>query len=726
MLKISRAAATPPSSLTNDGAKIARTQLAEFFSELPSYRATRRAPIERERIYGVDIVAQLEAEFNAKCAYCEIAIGGLSGMIDHYRPLRDAGQRLGDSTGSIEHYGWFAYEWRNFFLSCKDCNAAKLNLFPVTGPRASVLCTWEEANRDERNRIVNPCEDVPYAHFRITIEGVLEGATSRGRRTVDVFQLNRTRLVAARSRKLQTLVTHLQALRQSGASSEAADRLQGELHISSTHAGCADIFLRLVLRSLAKNRGLRQNNSEDIVQSLQELVPTVSQDDLAEALPKYRPEIDLLPVRGPTALRIRPKRVAKMASFITRISIVNFKGIESLTLEMNTTLDALGRPPCLMLLGENATGKSTVLQAVALCLADPDLRDRLGLQPQDFLSRESKGWRSTSTRDCHITVDFANGMRSELRIDALKRRFDGYGMSEAIVLGFGARRFHSDARSRVTVTDYLRTLFDSSKPLVNPYTWLGQLHQDEFNAVARALREILVLDMQDEIFRDNQGHVRIRAHGRESPLTETSEGYKSFFAMVANIMRAMVDLWGNLEQARGIVLIDEIETHLHPRWKALVTGALRTAFPNVQFIATTHDPLCLRGMDTGEVHVLYHADDGTVQQLHDLPDVKNLRADQLLTSDFFGLASTADLSFEAHLDQLASSQSGVRAGTKSPGTTSAIDIVIGDTPFEQIVSEARRRFLDEFESVALPERAAYREQHVQDIVNALRNLRQRK
>ena len=68
---------------------------------------------------------------------------------------------------------------------------------------------------------------------------------------------------------------------------------------------------------------------------------------------------------------------------------------------------------------------------------------------------------------------------------------------------------------------------------------------------------------------------------------------------------------------------------------------LRQAFPKVQFIVTTHDPLCLRGMYDGEVFVLQRTEmDAMVETVPDLPSVRGMRAEQLLTSEFFGLGST--------------------------------------------------------------------------------------
>jgi hypothetical protein len=104
--------------------------------------------------------------------------------------------------------------------------------------------------------------------------------------------------------------------------------------------------------------------------------------------------------------------------------------------------------------------------------------------------------------------------------------------------------------------------------------------------------------------------------------------------------------------ARGVVLIDEIEAHLHPRWKVQVMTSLRRALPGMTFIVTTHDPLCLRGMGADEVVVLQRVssvDAGVksqmpiaVERVTGLPNAADLRIEQLLTSDFFQLFSTTD------------------------------------------------------------------------------------
>ena len=59
-----------------------------------------------------------------------------------------------------------------------------------------------------------------------------------------------------------------------------------------------------------------------------------------------------------------------------------------------------------------------------------------------------------------------------------------------------------------------------------------------------------------------------------------------------------------LQQTSGIVLIDEIDLHLHPTWQRMVLENLRTVFPNLQFIATTHSPFIVQTLRAGELVVL--------------------------------------------------------------------------------------------------------------------------
>ncbi len=216
----------------------------------------------------------------------------------------------------------------------------------------------------------------------------------------------------------------------------------------------------------------------------------------------------------------------------------------------------------------------------------------------------------------------------------------------------GVTEWENDTRGVIS-------MFKSNNLLSNPDKWLYSLQGNQFNRVVRALRAV---------FGENSNFLRIeKSHSSESclvvtnlygaeartPLDAVSSGFRSILALMCDVTRWLMDPnvspeYTDLPDARAIVLIDEVEAHLHPRWKLQVMDGLRAALPNVTFIATSHDPLCLRGMNNGEVRVLTRtpvsgrATSVIVEQLPDLPNVTELTVEQLLTSDFFGLFDIDD------------------------------------------------------------------------------------
>lgn len=88
-----------------------------------------------------------------------------------------------------------------------------------------------------------------------------------------------------------------------------------------------------------------------------------------------------------------------------------------------------------------------------------------------------------------------------------------------------------------------------------------------------------------------------------------SDGIRSMLAMVGDIAYRCIKLNPHLglaaaEQTEGVVMIDEVDMHLHPGWQQTVLGQLQAAFPNIQFIVTTHSPQVLSSVDAACIRVL--------------------------------------------------------------------------------------------------------------------------
>ena len=142
-------------------------------------------------------------------------------------------------------------------------------------------------------------------------------------------------------------------------------------------------------------------------------------------------------------------------------------------------------------------------------------------------------------------------------------------------------------------------------------------------------------------FTRSRGVVRVKTPDGLITLHDLSDGFQSVVAMCADIMISLLERWNDMQVAEGIVLLDEIEGHLHPSWKIEIVDRLRRCFPRVTFLATTHDPLCLKGLSECEVVVLRRDESRRVRIMSSVPEFEDLRADQILTNpQLFGLAST--------------------------------------------------------------------------------------
>ncbi|MGX9729639.1 AAA family ATPase [Janthinobacterium aestuarii] len=725
MRRIKRTSVRPIVSLAANAPRLIEQKkaLRNYFTLPPGRRQQLRAPVDLSLVQRPDVLDSLRAMFAGKCAYCESKLFNTNGVVSHFRPPSNAASSK-NMPDSPEHYSWLAYEWCNLLLLCERCDSSKRNYFPVRGARAEPLSSWNDAQRTEHPLLLDPTIDEPYRHLRVNGQGFITPLSEEGTVTIAVLGLNRPDLLERRKALIANIFVLL-----SDTGRDIDEMLGKAMSDDAEYAGVVALYLFGLCREIALEiRPIRK-------------LPFAK---FTTALMKWRREmprnewLHFIAGRNEPQPRVIEAKLAALSSqfydsereqpVLTYIQIENLKGIESLRLDLTTdSREAYAAPPSAMLLGENATCKSTVLQAVTLALMSKRDLKHLRLKPSDFLPRVRHGWVPDYEKSPKVTLGFSGGEIRTLEYDNERDEFRPRQEGNFTVLAYGARRFFQrrDQGRRPTATN--KTLFDPLALLGDPSLWLEQAEEHTFNAVARAMRSVLSLRDDEDIVRLPDGHVMVSAHGRVTPIGQMSDGYRVVFAMATDIMRHMVEVWGNLEIARGIVLIDEIETHLHPRWKRRVMSALRDAMPRVQFIATTHDPLCLRGMRNGEVHVLYRDEAARVALVEDLPDISTLRAEQILTSDYFGLASTADTGQERILIRLAElaghSDAKLSLGERAERDRLLSNFdglpVIGDSVDRQILAEALTRHLRQHDNLTLAARAGQREDSIERIVGVL-------
>ncbi len=143
-------------------------------------------------------------------------------------------------------------------------------------------------------------------------------------------------------------------------------------------------------------------------------------------------------------------------------------------------------------------------------------------------------------------------------------------------------------------------------------SWVGY-QQGKEKAVFQAVKKAIIScteDAENLYFDPERGEVIVlmKEHGAQ-PFANLSDGQRCMLAMVGDIAQKAAKLNPQLgdsvlEDTPGVVLIDELDLHLHPRWQRRVIADLRSSFPRMQFIATTHSPQLIGQVDAKEIIVL--------------------------------------------------------------------------------------------------------------------------
>jgi hypothetical protein len=343
---------------------------------------------------------------------------------------------------------------------------------------------------------------------------------------------------------------------------------------------------------------------------------------------------------------------------LREIRIRNFKAIEDLTLTIPDGVVTVRTGPLSdpkerisavnwkMLLGENACGKSSILQAIALALYGPEIEKDPPVPVKDFRRR------GTGNRQSSVQLTFrGHDQPVHLKLNRSGFKYVWKPDFQTFVRAYGATRlFRSDVKegdlSPAAERRRIGNLLDPMFPVIDVERWLLSIDDGDFNVAARALRELIagVGEVQDptvlslDLERDLD-HGTVRLGG--DTLQSLSDGYRSLLALTCDIMAGLGSGLSDMENAVGIVLIDEIGAHLHPRLRMQVVPRLRYIFPQIQFLCSTHEPLCLRGLFEEEVDRIRRDAEGVQQET--IPrSPSNYRVDQLLTSEFFGLETTLD------------------------------------------------------------------------------------
>lgn len=206
-------------------------------------------------------------------------------------------------------------------------------------------------------------------------------------------------------------------------------------------------------------------------------------------------------------------------------------------------------------------------------------------------------------------------------------QLDGY--DNALNRGVDFRRFfewfreREDSENETGVSD--TALSEISKKFGNDsdiWKTLSQLKASSRDRQLTAVRSAIAAFMPGfsnlRVQRKPRLHMAIDKDGVTLNVSQLSQGEKSMMALVGDIARRLAMMNQSLDnplEGDGIVLIDEVDLHLHPRWQRSLIRQLSETFPNCQFVLTTHSPLVIS--DAKDV-LCYVLDDGNLQERNGL------------------------------------------------------------------------------------------------------------
>lgn len=195
------------------------------------------------------------------------------------------------------------------------------------------------------------------------------------------------------------------------------------------------------------------------------------------------------------------------------------------------------------------------------------------------------------------------------------------------------------------------TLFNNDMTLPDPSDWLAKqfLSSNGRPELCRGNLETVLsslLENKVQIKLNEEQQIVYYEKGYQLTLKELSEGYRSVIIFVCDLLIKLSQSCAeghDVFKEHGVVLIDEIDQHLHPRWQLTIVKKLRDLFPNIQFIMTTHSPVIVLGSSDDAIFFRVERQEGntTVSEPYYRSSMDRMMLNTLITSSLFNLATAA-------------------------------------------------------------------------------------
>lgn len=359
--------------------------------------------------------------------------------------------------------------------------------------------------------------------------------------------------------------------------------------------------------------------------------------------------------------------------FLQDIELINFKCHTHLKLDFSVTGEGAPIRKTTFLLGENGIGKSAVLKAIALVTAGSNaLADVLG-NPDSWIQNKKKFCQvianivtaENEKRHIELKIKRGSSIREILRDnqDTLEQLDDAIKKADRnyFILAYGASRRLNRNQTKLVSKELfnrsprsqgIQSLFNADALLVSLTEWAMDLDYSSngknLTVVKDALNQFLVEDVKFKKIDKEKGQLLFSTPDGEVPLEQLSDGYQNVTAWVGDLMFNITTSFRDYKSplnARGVLLIDEVDLHLHPRWQRKLHSFLEAKLPNFQVIVTTHSPLTAQQAKENELYAL-RRNEKAIELIPFVGDPSKMLLHQILMSPVFGVESDESIEVE--------------------------------------------------------------------------------